>query len=63
MREDYIQSMVAAGYAEEEVKGWMDFIKERIDTGQKSRKSWGLNLQLVQMKFAFNFNVNGFQPD
>jgi len=55
VREDYIQSMVAAGYAEEEVKGWMDFIKERIEYWTEKQKELGIKSSTGPDEVRFQF--------
>ncbi|MCX7856828.1 MAG: TRAP transporter substrate-binding protein [Deltaproteobacteria bacterium] len=36
--EKYVKSMVSAGYPEKEVRGWISFVKERIDYWTKRQK-------------------------
>lgn len=36
--EKYVKSMVSAGYPEKEVRGWISFVKERIDYWTKKQK-------------------------
>jgi phosphoserine aminotransferase len=55
VREDFVQSMVAAGYAEEEVKGWMDFIKERIEYWTEKQKELGVKSSTGPDEVRFQF--------
>jgi TRAP-type C4-dicarboxylate transport system substrate-binding protein len=38
--DDYIANMVAAGYSQAEVEGWIDFIRERIDYWTEKQIAW-----------------------
>ncbi|MGB9920304.1 MAG: TRAP transporter substrate-binding protein [Moorellales bacterium] len=40
--EDYVKSMVAAGYQESEVRGWIDFARQRIDYWTKKQIELGV---------------------
>lgn len=38
----YIKNMVAAGYSEQEVKGWIDFVRQRIDYWTRKQIELGI---------------------
>jgi TRAP-type C4-dicarboxylate transport system substrate-binding protein len=40
--EDYVKNMVGAGYSESEVRGWIDFVRQRIDYWTQKQKELGI---------------------
>jgi TRAP-type C4-dicarboxylate transport system substrate-binding protein len=55
VRDGYIQNMVAAGYSEEEVKGWISFVRERIDYWTEKQKELGIKSStgIEEVRFQF----------
>lgn len=49
--EDYVEKMVAAGYSETEVRGWIKFAKERIDYWTEQQIASGLKSAAGPLEF------------
>ena len=53
---DFTESLVAAGHSEEEVEGWLSFIKERIEYWSEKQKEFGIKSSTGSAEVLYQFD-------
>jgi hypothetical protein len=53
---DFTESLVAAGHSEEEVEGWLSFIKERIEYWSEKQKELGIKSSTGSAEVLYQFD-------